>query len=168
MNLNDIRVEVRKSLSIGSKVGFIAGNFDLTHGAHYDIFRRAKSLCDFLIVAINSDEFSTRYKRKPILTYIERYNNVNSCKWVDLVVPNSGDEDTKVIVEEINKNKGRFNVPDNISFIFHGSDWIGDSLKKQMGFTDKWLEEQGITMVYLDNTKGISTTDIINRIKTSK
>lgn len=145
------------------KVGFIAGNFDLLHIGHINILKRASSLVDYLIVAVNTDKFSIAYKRKPIMTENERLEAVKSCKYVSLAVLNIGGKDCKKTIEYINKN---YNYG-NITHIFHGSDWTGDSLKKQMGLTDKWLEKNGITMVYLDTTKDISTTDIINRIKKS-
>ena len=145
------------------KVGFIAGNFDLLHVGHINILKRASSLVDYLIVAVNTDKFSAEYKRKPIMTENERLEAVKSCQCVSDALLNIGGKDCKKTIEYINKHYHY----GNITHIFHGSDWTGDSLKKQMGLTDKWLEKNGITMVYLDTTKDISTTDIINRIKKS-
>lgn len=143
------------------KVGFIAGNFDLFHVGHVNILKRAKELVDYLIVAVNTDEFSKRYKRKPIMNQDERLKAVEGCRYASKVILNIGNEDCKKTIKYINKEY----CYGNVTHVFHGSDWIGDPLKKQMGFTDEWLEKNGITMVYLDTTKDISTTDIINRIK---
>lgn len=141
------------------KIGYIGGTFDLPHYAHYELFRKAKLICDYLIVAVNTDEFCKRYKRKPIMTEHERMDTIISCQYVDEVIPNTGEEDSRQTVEEYHLCSKK-----SVDFIFHGSDWVGDDLKKQMSITDNWLQDNKIIMVYLDNTKGISTTDLINRI----
>ena len=47
----------------------------------------------------------------------------------------------------------------------HGSDWTGDSLLRQLGVTQEWLDEHGITMVYIPLWKGISSTEIRRRVR---
>lgn len=37
-----------------------------------------------------------------------------------------------------------------------------------MKFTQKWLDDKNITLVYIPYTDGISTTEIKNRIKNEK
>ena len=39
------------------KLGFLCGFFDPLHDGHIDIMKQAKSMCDFLIVAVGTDEF---------------------------------------------------------------------------------------------------------------
>ena len=138
------------------KIGYIGGTFDLTHYGHYELFKKCKNLCDYLVVSVNADNFCGRYKRVPILNLEERIRNIKACKWVDDIIINIGDEDSKKTIDAYDRK---------IDFIFHGDDWTGDALKKQMGLTDDWLKSRNIQMVYVDRTNGISTTDIINRIK---
>ena len=38
------------------KVGFTNGCFDIIHAGHLKYLNEAKSLCDILVVAVNSDE----------------------------------------------------------------------------------------------------------------
>lgn len=140
------------------KIGYIGGTFDLPHYGHYELFRKAKLICDYLIVSVNTDDFCKRYKREPIMTEIERIETIFTCEYVDEVIRNIGCEDSTETVDLYIAAKQK------IDFIFHGSDWIGNDLKKQMNITDEWLEKNGIIMVYVDSTKGISTTDLINRI----
>jgi glycerol-3-phosphate cytidylyltransferase len=152
------------------KVGYIGGTLDLYHAGHVNLLKRCKELCDYLVVAINTDEFCKRYKREPIMNEKERFACVESCKYVDYVIYNTGCEDSKKTIKDWNNSHkpSECSSGRKITHVFHGDDWTGDSLKKQMGFTDKWLEKNNIQMVYVDYTKGISTTDIIKRIKQIK
>jgi len=132
---------------------YIGGTFDLLHSGHIALFKRCKEL-GYVIVSLNRDEFVTRYKREPILTFEHRKEILESCKYIDEVITNTGDEDSKISI-----------LSSKATHIVHGSDWSGDALMKQMGFDQKWLDINNIEMLYLSYTAGISTTDIINKIK---
>ena len=70
------------------KIGFICGFFDLLHDGHIEILKFAKSQCDFLIVAVGTDEFMLERKhRESILTYDQRVTIIKSIRYVDKVVP---------------------------------------------------------------------------------
>lgn len=46
------------------------GTFDLLHYGHINLLRRAKSLGDYLIVVLSSDEFNWNEKQKKMLFFI--------------------------------------------------------------------------------------------------
>ena len=46
------------------------GTFDLLHYGHINLLKRAKSLGDYLIVVISTDEFNWNKKTKKMLFYI--------------------------------------------------------------------------------------------------
>jgi molecular chaperone HtpG len=75
---------------------------DLFHLGHVEIIKRAKSMCDYLIVGIHSDETVESYKRRPICNMQERIAVVETCKYVDEVVHDSPLQLTK---EFVNKYK---------------------------------------------------------------
>jgi len=136
------------------KLAYVGGTFDLLHPGHMEIFRKAKTIADFVIVSVNTDEFAKRYKGTyPAMTLRERMAMLNSCKWVDVVRVNHGGKDsTKAIME---------NHPD---CIIHGDDWKGEGLMKQMGLTQEFLDKHGITLVYFPYTESISSTEIRERV----
>ena len=68
----------------------LQGSFDILNAGHILALKRAKGLGDELIVALNTDELYKKYKGYglgPILPYWQRKLLVESCKYVDKVVP---------------------------------------------------------------------------------
>lgn len=137
-----------------SKILYTGGTFDLFHYGHTNFLRQCSKLADKIIVSLNTDEFIQEYKGKtPIMTYSEREQSLMDCKYVHSVVPNSGGADSKPAILEVN--------PDIIAI---GTDWAKKDYYKQMQFTQEWLDNNDILLVYLAYTEGISTTEIKRRI----
>lgn len=138
----------------------VLGTFDLLHPGHIRFLEKARTVGDELVVALNTDDFVERYKRPPIMTYEERATMLRALKVVYAVFPNFGGEDSKPAI--IHAQKDRLDP----IVIVHGSDWMGDSYMKQLQVTEDWLLQRGIGIKYVPYTEGISTTDLIRRIKT--
>ena len=137
------------------KTLYTGGTFDLFHYGHINFLRMCSKLADKVVVSLNTDEFINEYKGKPpIMNYDEREKSLLSCKYVTEVIPNEGGADSKPSILKVQ--------PDIIAI---GDDWAGGSYYSQMDFTQDWLDESNIILVYLAYTQGISTTDIKNRIK---
>jgi glycerol-3-phosphate cytidylyltransferase len=52
------------------------------------MLQEAKEVCDYLIVALQTDPTIDRpNKNKPIQSLVERYIQLDACKYVDEVVP---------------------------------------------------------------------------------
>ena len=68
-------------------IGYTTGVFDLFHIGHVRILKKAKPLCDKLIVGVSTDALVKKYKnKKPIIPFIERLEVIRSLKFVDSVV----------------------------------------------------------------------------------
>ena len=107
-----------------------------------------------VVVALNTDEFIKAYKGKaPVMTYQERKTVLEACKFVSAVVENTDGADSKPTIYEVN--------PDVIAI---GSDWARKDYHKQMGFTQDWLDNLGIWLVYIPYTSNISSTIIKQRM----
>lgn len=132
---------------------YTGGTFDLFHAGHANFLRQCYKLGE-VIVALNTDDFVEAYKGKPpVMSYKEREAVLKSCRWVKGVIPNEGGADSKSMIELVE--------PD---FLAVGSDWAKKNYYKQMGFTQEWLDERDITLVYIPYTQGISSTEIKKRL----
>lgn len=83
----------------GKKVGITAGAFDLCHAGHMLVFKEAKTVCDYLIVALQDDPSKTesdyrgKKKNTPIMSLEERKIILEGIKYIDEVVVYSSEED---------------------------------------------------------------------------
>ena len=66
---------------------FVNGTFDILHIGHLELLEFAKSLGDFLVVAIDSDRRVQELKgpTRPINTEYERKQMLEAIRWVDRV-----------------------------------------------------------------------------------
>ena len=73
---------------IGKPVGFTCSTFDLLHAGHILMLAEAKSVCDYLIVGLQSDPTIDRpgSKNKPVQSIVERYVQLSAVKFVDEIV----------------------------------------------------------------------------------
>ena len=129
------------------------GTYDLFHSGHVNFLKHCKKIADKVIVALNTDEFIERYKgKKPIISYDDRKIVLLSCKYVDDVIENINGEDSKPSILSVSPN-----------IIAVGDDWAKKDYYKQMNFTQKWLDENDITLIYIPYKEGISSSDIRKR-----
>lgn len=137
---------------------YTGGTFDLFHSGHVNLLKRCKEIAGengTVVVSLNLDDFVYRFKNKyPVCTYEEREAVLLASKYVDLVIPNISGADSKPSIERIN--------PD---YIVVGSDWAEKDYYAQMQFTQSWLDERGIGLVYVPYSKEISSTEIKGRMK---
>ena len=85
------------------KVGFTCGAFDLLHAGHVLMLEEARTVCDHLIVAVQSDPSEDRpEKNAPIQTHEERILQVKAIKFVDEVVVYDTEADLITLLQEIN------------------------------------------------------------------
>lgn len=132
---------------------YTGGTFDILHKGHINLLRSCKKIAGRggkVVVALNTDEFILRYKGvAPYQDYEERLTVLKACKYVDRVIPNESGEDSTTTIEKVSP-----------SFIVVGSDWAKKDYYKQMGFTQEWLDERDITLLYTPYTDGISSSRI--------
>ena len=132
-------------------IGYTTGVFDLFHIGHLNILKRAKEKCDYLIVGVSTDELVQTYKnKKPIISFENRVQIVESIKYVDKVIPQTSLDKT------LAWNDLKYDI------LFHGDDWKGSELYIEM---EQKLQNLGVELVFLPHTEGVSSTMIVNNIQ---
>jgi D-beta-D-heptose 7-phosphate kinase/D-beta-D-heptose 1-phosphate adenosyltransferase len=134
----------------GQSVVFTNGCFDLLHRGHVHLLRAAKACGDILIVAINSDRSVKTIKepRRPVLPENDRAELIAAMEMVDYVVL-FDEPDPYRLIAELN--------PD---VLVKGGDW---SAEKIIGADV--VERNGGRVAVVPYLKGLSTSEIIERIK---
>jgi len=119
------------------------GTFDILHYGHINLLKRAKALGDYLIVGVTSDNYDKyRGKLNVAQSTIERVENIRKTGFAD-----------EIIVEEYEGQKIDDIVKHNVDIFAIGSDWIG-----KFDYLNDYCK-----VVYLERTKGISSTELRNR-----
>jgi len=141
-----IREEAKRK---GKKVIFTNGCFDILHRGHIEIFEKAKSLGDILVIAVNSDSSVRKLKgeERPIVSEDDRAYIIASLECVDAVC--LFDEETPA--EIIDKIK-----PD---ILVKGGDYKVDEI---VGRESVW--DAGGEVITIPLLEGRSTSGIIEKI----
>jgi cytidyltransferase-like protein len=74
------------------KIVLVTGGFDPVHSGHLAYFKHARTLGDWLVVGLNSDEWLTRKKGRPFMPMQERLALVGNLNMVDEVVTYNDDD----------------------------------------------------------------------------
>ncbi len=122
------------------------GTFDLFHVGHLNLLKRARSLGDYLIVGLSTDDFNKVEKNKhTVICYEDRKKILESLRCVDLVIPENGWEQK---IDDITEFQ--------IDTFVMGHDWENkfDELKEYC------------EVVYLQRTSDVSSTDIKHHVAT--
>ena len=84
------------------KKGITFGAFDLFHAGHVLMLEEAKTVCDHLIVCIQSDPSLDREeKNKPVQSIVEREIQVSGCRHVDEVIIYDSEVDLLNIIDQV-------------------------------------------------------------------
>ena len=132
------------------KIGYTTGVFDLFHVGHLNILRRAKEMCETLIVGVSTDDVCvSRKNHKPVICQEDRCAIVAAIRYVDRVVLQE-DMDKLSAVKKYGADA-----------VFVGSDWKGTPTWNEY---EKEFNNVGCEVVYLDHTDGISSTIIREKL----
>lgn len=127
----------------GAKIVITYGTFDLLHYGHVKLLERAKSLGDYLVVGLSTDEFNAIKHKESFLDFETRKKILQAIRYVDMVIP---EQDWRQKSEDIKRY--------NADILVMGDDWKGE------------FDDLGILckVTYLERTKDISTTLIKSSI----
>jgi rfaE bifunctional protein nucleotidyltransferase chain/domain len=149
LTIDELVAERAKLRSLGRRVVFTNGCFDLIHPGHIAYLREARNLGDCLIIALNSDRAVHELKgtQRPILNQDERSTVMSALDMVDYVC----------IFDDVSPQSTIARIlPDVLA---KGGDWPIETIIGR-----KEVQENGGTVVSLPYIDGSSTTDIVDRI----
>lgn len=124
------------------------GVFDLLHKGHVELYRRAKGLGDYLIVAAQDSDFILKYKptAKVLNSTEDRKYMIKSIRYVDEVITYT---DVDKIVQDVD-----FDV------FVTGPDQCHEGFQRAI----KWCEEHGKEHTVLARTDGVSSSELKAKI----
>lgn len=151
------------------------GTFDMPHIGHLELFKKCRKIADLVpqieyrkyegtwgpmnghygevVVGVNTDAFVLSFKKKlPIYSDQIRVALLSNLKDIDRVILNN---------EFTLQNMLEKESPD---FLIVGSDWAKKDYYSQIGVTREWLDQHNITLLYVEYTSGISSTDLRGRL----
>ena len=134
---------------IGKPIGFTCSTFDLLHAGHILMLAECKTICDHLIVGVQSDPTIDRpnTKNKPVQSIVERFVQLSAVKFVD-----------EIIVYDTEKD-----LEDLLMFLPITVRIIGEEYKDKE-FTGKQIcEDRGIKIWYNSRNHRFSSSELRNR-----
>lgn len=135
------------------RIGITCSCFDMFHAGHVKMLQEAKSQCDYLIVALQTDPTIDRpTKNKPVQSLVERYIQVSGCKYVDEIVPYQTESELEEIFSSF-----------KLDMRIIGDDYRGKE------FTAKDIcASRGIDIYYNKRDHNFSSTELKKRMKNAK
>lgn len=125
-------------------IAYVPGVFDMFHVGHLNVLRNARTVCDYLIAGVVSDERAMAAKAKrPVIPLAERLEIVRAVRYVD-----------EAVVEDVPEKlemwrKLHFDV------IVKGDDWRGTPKGDKL---EHDFASVGVRVAYLPYTMHTSST----------
>lgn len=123
--------------------GYLSGTFDLFHIGHLNLIRRARAMCDYLIVGVHE---TTSFKggKATFIPFEERIEIIRACRYVDEAVTASDEDST---------DWERF----HFDKLFVGSDYLGS---ERFARYETFFADKDVSITYLPYTKSVSSTKL--------
>jgi len=136
--------------SLGKRIGFTNGCFDILHVGHVRYLNSARDKCDILVVGVNSDSSVKKIKglTRPINGEAARMEVLSALECVDFLTLFE-EETPEKLIEAI--------VP---NILFKGGDW-----KEEDMVGADCVKKNGGKVKVIPYVEGFSTTGIIDRFK---
>ena len=136
-----------------NSVVYVGMSADIIHAGHLSLLQRAAEL-GRVVVGLLTDEAISTYKQPPLMTFTERLEAVSALANVGEVIPQYSLDYTE------NLQRVR---PD---FVVHGDDWADGVQKSTREAVISVLSEWGGVLKEFPYTKGISSTELRERLLT--
>lgn len=127
-------------------LGYAPGAWDMFHVGHLAFLRRARRMCDSLVVGVVADEVLFEAKGKlPMFPLDERIAVVEALDLADRVVVDPA-RDKRIVWQKVHFDR-----------LFKGDDWVGTPQGKRL---EAAMAEVGVNVYYLPYTERTSSTKL--------
>ncbi|RAK09771.1 rfaE bifunctional protein nucleotidyltransferase chain/domain [Halanaerobium saccharolyticum] len=153
MDLESLKKEIEADKEAGELIVFTNGCFDILHVGHIRYLKKAASLGDKLVLALNSDSSVKKLKGKarPFVPDSERMEMLAALEMIDYLILFS-EIDASQLLEELKPQ-----------IYVKGGDYRIEDLPEA-----ETVYNYGGKIVLVTEIKGKSTTNIIKKIRQSK
>jgi rfaE bifunctional protein nucleotidyltransferase chain/domain len=153
MELEALKEEIEAKKEAGELIVFTNGCFDILHVGHIRYLKKAASLGDKLVLAVNSDSSVRKLKgqARPFVPEAERLEMLAALEMIDYLILFS-EIDAKNLLEEIQPQ-----------IYVKGGDYRIEDLPEA-----ETVYNYGGKIVLVTEIKGKSTTNVIKKIRQSK
>ena len=153
-NLQQKQFDFLENFNIDKKKAYIPGCFDMFHIGHLKLLKYYYNLNYSLIIGVCDDFTVQKTKNKlPIMNTEERINLIKELDFITDVIPYTNLNQTDILKKY------------SIEVFIIGPEY--GTCQEHID-TLQYCEKNGIEIIISNRTKGISTTDIISRIISSK
>ncbi len=126
---------------------------DFIHHGHINILKKSKKLGNTIVGLMTDAGIASYKKRKPIINYKNRKKILESIKFVDFIIPCKGIEYVKLA------KKYKFD------YFVHGSDWKKGVQSSERNILKKVVKKWNGKVIDIPYTKGISSTNLKNKLR---
>lgn len=131
-------------------VGIVFSSFDLLHAGHIAMLSEAKTHCDYLIAALQTDPTIDRpdTKNKPVQSIVERQIQLQAVRYVDEIVVYQTEKDLEDIL---------LTLPVNVRILgveYQDKEFTGKSI----------CEQRGIKLIYNSRDHSFSSSNLRKRV----
>jgi len=153
MELEELKNEINDQKEAGELIVFTNGCFDILHVGHIRYLKKAASLGDKLVLAVNSDSSVKNLKggSRPFVPEAERLEMLAALEMIDYLILFS-EIDARALLEEIKPQ-----------LYVKGGDYRIKDLPEA-----ETVYNYGGKIILISEVKGKSTTNIIKKIRQSK
>ena len=133
-------------MTLGPRIGYVPGVFDLFHVGHLNVLRQARELCDVLVAGVVSDEMCELAKGvAPFVPLEERLAIVDALRFVDWTYAE--------------RTPDKLDAWRTVGFhrIFKGDDWQGTDRGRAL---EERLQPHGVEVVYFPYSVHTSSTQL--------
>ncbi len=143
---------IKKINQINRPIVFVPMSADIIHYGHIRLIKKSSRYGN-VVVGLMTDKGISSYKSKPFFNYRNRYEVLESSKYISMIIPLEGliyDKICEIIKPE---------------FFVHGSDWNKGPQMNQKNILKILMKKWSGKLITIKYTDGISTSKIKNKLK---